>query len=485
MNYIGIGKTTLANEICVKWAQDGFLAEDFDVVLLVPLRSAQKRSVKEVMVEYSGGKKAYKQVKRSGGARCLVILEGLDEIAKEHQKTDKFLVRVIESCTLLEEAVILITSRPHACEKVKAGRKVEIMGFGNKEITEFVEKSFPCDAHTVKEFLLQVNKYPHIRSFCYIPMNLVMIVDIFQMNKKLPSTLTEVYKLFVIMILLRQKKEREKLLCLPSVVPGPAAYEEVLCVMLKGIPRDTVHTVFALCRLAYCGFFDCCSNGDCNGDCNEKSKDQKVIFTIEELKQCSKEEMVNWDGYGLLKATHTHQFPEDSNIYSFAHLTIQEFLCAVYMSTSLDQEQQQRIVSKHFDDHPNVFIFLCGLSPAVVKFVFQKLKSSTGISKSRSNLTACRCAYENGETGLLQSATPFELDLSHIGFQPYDCLCVGHVLSCYPVLTVSMVGCHIDDNGAEMLGRNYSGHALQKLFLCNNGLTIDGLRHVIKIAMKS
>ena len=49
MSCVGIGKTTLANEICVKWARDGFLAEDFDVVLLISLRSAQGRSVEEVM----------------------------------------------------------------------------------------------------------------------------------------------------------------------------------------------------------------------------------------------------------------------------------------------------------------------------------------------------------------------------------------------------------------------------------------------------
>ena len=36
----------------------------------------------------------YEQVKKSAGNRCLVILEGLDEMAAEHQKSDPFLVRV-------------------------------------------------------------------------------------------------------------------------------------------------------------------------------------------------------------------------------------------------------------------------------------------------------------------------------------------------------------------------------------------------------
>jgi len=113
----------------------------------------------------------------------LIILEGRDEISNERQKRDKFLERVIQTCTLIEEAKVLITSRPHACEKIKADRRVEIVGFGDKDISEFVEKSF-TDANTVKQFLLQLNEYPHICSLYYIPINLVMIVDLYLVKIK-------------------------------------------------------------------------------------------------------------------------------------------------------------------------------------------------------------------------------------------------------------------------------------------------------------
>ena len=34
---VGIGKTTLAHEICLRWARDGFLSEDFDAgSILIP-----------------------------------------------------------------------------------------------------------------------------------------------------------------------------------------------------------------------------------------------------------------------------------------------------------------------------------------------------------------------------------------------------------------------------------------------------------------
>lgn len=63
----------------MKWARDGFLSEDFDVVILIPMRFVQQRSLEEVMMEYVG-KEGFQHLKKSLGERCLIILEGLDEI---------------------------------------------------------------------------------------------------------------------------------------------------------------------------------------------------------------------------------------------------------------------------------------------------------------------------------------------------------------------------------------------------------------------
>ena len=203
----GIGKTTLANEICLKWARDEFLTEDFDVVVLIPMRSVQQRSLEEVLMERVG-EENYLQLKKSAGSRCLIILEGFDEMAVSRRRSDPFLIRLIKDYTILEEATVIITSRPHACEDLDADRKVEIIGFGNNEIREFIEKSF-LNHEQSAEFLQQLDEYPHLHSLCYVPMNLVMIVDIFHCSKqKLPSTLTELYRIFIVMTLQRQTKKK-------------------------------------------------------------------------------------------------------------------------------------------------------------------------------------------------------------------------------------------------------------------------------------
>ena len=89
MNCTGICKTTLANEICIRWARDGFVSDDFDAVLLIPMRCMQQQSLEQVMIEFIG-EEAYQQLKKSAGNRCLIILEGLDEMAADRQMNDHF-----------------------------------------------------------------------------------------------------------------------------------------------------------------------------------------------------------------------------------------------------------------------------------------------------------------------------------------------------------------------------------------------------------
>ena len=497
MSCAGIGKTTLANELCVRWARDGFLAEDFDAVILIPLRSVQQRSLEEVIMEHIG-EENYQQLKKSAGNRCLIILEGLDEMSINCQQSDSFLLRLIKECTVLEEATILITSRPHACEEIDAGRRVEVVGFGKDEIREFAEKYFSKDIQTVEEFLRQLDEYPQLHSLCYIPMNLVMIVDIFQCSeKKLPSTLTELYQVFIVMTLKRQiKKEnvtKKPAVCSSVAVRAADSVEETLCVMLRGIPKEAVGIVLCLSRLAYQGFFDWYSH---RGEYNwQKWKVPKIIFTESDLIQCDIEVTSDFDGFGLMKVTHTHQLLTDINTYSFNHLTIQEYLCAVYISLQSKQEQL-RLLREHFREYPNVFTFVCGLtglaSSEMFQFIYSKLTSPRVLLRGDPDvITAMRCINESKQSsGPHQSVSPFTLNMTMNRLLPYDCVCLSNVLSCYAVSQLRMGGCSIGDKEAELLVKHYpnkntTSQLLEELDLRYNDLTSEGMEHVMKIVRTS
>ena len=495
MSCAGIGKTTLANELCVRWARDGFLTEDFDIVVLIPLRSVQQVPFEEVIVKHIG-EENHQQLMKSAGNRCLIILEGLDELAINCRQRDPFLLCLIKECTVLEEATVLITSRPHACEEIDAGRRVEVVGFGNDEIREFVEKYFLEDVQSVKEFLWQLDEYPQLHSLCYIPMNLVMIVDIFQCSeKKLPSTLTELYQVFIVMTLKRQvKKEnatRRPAVCSSIAIRAADSVKETLCVMLRGIPKETVEIVLCLSRLAYRGFFDwyCCQYG------LVKWKEPKIIFTESDLIQCDIEVTSDFDGFGLLKVTQMHQLLADINTYSFNHLTIQEYFCAVYISLQ-SQQEQLHLLREHFHEYPNVFTYVCGLTGLTFietfQFIYSKLTlPGNAIAGHADVITAMRCINESKQNiGPCQSVSPFTLNINKKTLLPYDCLCLSNVLSCYPVSQLKMRGCHLGNKGAELLVKHYSNknttiQILEELNLSLNDLTSEGMERIIKIVRTS
>ena len=501
MNCAGIGKTTLAHHICVKWARDGFLAEDFGAIILIPLRSVQQRSLEEVTMEYIG-EENYQQMKKSAGSKCLIILEGLDEMTLDRRQNDPFLVRLIKECTLLEEAIVIITSRPHACEEIDAGRRIEIVGFGKDKITEFVEKSFSREPQCVEEFLRQLDEYPQLHSLCYVPLHLLMVVDIFHYSeKRLPSTLTELYQLFIVMTLKRQvKKENvaKKPSCSSVAVTAVAAaadsVEESLCVMLRGIPKETVGIVLCLSRLAYRGFFDWyCHRQD--EDDWEEWKEPKMIFTESDLKQCDIQVTSDFDGFGLLKGTQTHELLTDVNTYSFNHLSSQEILCAVYISLQ-SQQEQLCLLREHFEEYPNVFTFVCGLTGLASSEMFQFIYSMLTLPRDvyddyRKVITATSCIHESKQSSIPdQSVSPFTLNMEFKALLLYNCLCVSSVLSCCPVSQLKMCGCSIGNKGAELLVKHYpnkntTGQLLEELDLRNNDLTSEGIVDVMKIVKTS
>ena len=433
------------------------------------------------------GEEDYPKLKKSAGSKCLLILEGLDEMALNHRQSDISLRRLIEYNTLLEKAKILITSRPNACENLVAGRTVEVVGFGDEEIREFVENSFPNNLEAIEEFMRQLTEYPQLHSLCYVPLNLVMIIDIFHFSKnKLPSTLTELYRLFIVMILQREVKKG-------NVKKLIVAHDfEVTLQKILDVPKEAVGAVYLLCKLAYYAFFKSYSEREEKDkyDDVKRCKDPKIIFTESNLTDNGIEVTSEFEGFGLLKATHAHQLTSDTVTYNFLHLTVQEFLCSLYMST-LSQQEQLNLLSEHFIDYPNVMIFLCGLtrsaSNKMIKFVHSKLNPVN----HQYFTTVIRCIYESNHSDLFVSQSTSCLKIrsyldNTLTLLPYDCLCLSWLLSCYPVSKLDIRHCQIGDLGAKLLVRHYpnkntTGQLLEVLNIWCNGLTIAGLKDVIKI----
>ena len=285
-------------------------------------------------------------------------------------------------------------------------------------------------------------------------------------------TLTELYHLFIVTTLQKQVKDDGK-----PTHPVDNEVEKIFCEMLKGIPNQVMGTVFCLSKLAYRGFFNWCSN-------KSKQKISNYLFTVEDLTHCGLQ--VTDQLYGLLGIVNTNQLPTDNVTYWFAHYTIQDFMCALYITT-LPQEEQEQLLSETFHDHHNVFVFWSGLtrlsSQKAAVFVSNLLQSSCDVAP------AIQCVYESRQTRIAQPSMPFCLNVSNHTLSSYDCLAISTVLSLYPISKLYVDESQICDEGVEMLVKHYpdknGGQHLEELRLSANHLSVTGARDVAKIVTKS
>ena len=147
------------------------------------------------------------------------------------------------------------------------------------------------------------------------------------------------------------------------------------------------------------------------------------------------------------------------------------------------------MLQEYYDDYPNVFTFVCGLtglaSSEMYQFIYTKL---TSFRYTHGIITAMRCIHEskhNTNSVALQLVSPFSLNMLGHSLLPYDCLCLSNILSCYSVTQLNMGYCRIGNNGAEMLMKHYTKSTtcqlLKELNLKGNDLTSEGMVHMMKI----
>ena len=323
-------------------------------------------------------------------------------------------------------------------------------------------------------FLQQLEEHPQLYSLCHVPISLAMIIDIFKEMKSLPSTLTELYYRFIVMMLVRESgKVKEKSVIM--TVPVTKSVEEILHQTLPDVPKEKLGSICLLSKLAFYGFFAIDEN-------NKITKtNPKIIFVQNDLIQCGIVNIDKYDGHSLLKMETLHHFAGGQVTFNFIHLTIQEFLCAVYMLT-LSLEEQCHLLNKYFDNYPNIMIFYCGLT----YLIFHQVVSSK-LTTRHSTVTALKCLYE-GQQNIaphIKSLSPFVLDMSDITLLPYDCHCLSYVLCHYPVTQLNLRSCHIGDKNAGILAKwcfKKNNTKLQNLNLSwFNNLTSEGMKHVMKI----
>ena len=335
----GVGKTTLSWEICKRWAE-GSLFKQYSLILLLRLRDETVQNavtVKDLVLypyeEMVEGITQY--LKYTNGTHTLILLEGLDELP-QHLLTQSSIFSRLLAGTDLPDATILVTSRPSATTqlwkqwKQRITKHIEILGFTEDNITAYVASII--DPEQLPAFDTYLSTAPSIRQLMYIPLHSGIVVELYRMHrnsgKSLPTNKTSLYKALVETILTRYLARH------PTYKSDDTDIDK-----FTDLPDDIYPIFMALTKLAY-----------------ESVTRQQLIFK-------DKDKPVQH--LGLMDVV-AELFPNKRKVlysYNFLHLSIQEYLGAVYISLKDTSIQEQLLESMCTKEHlQNMAMFLAGIT---------------------------------------------------------------------------------------------------------------------------
>ena len=315
----GMGKSTLAINICKQWAECNLLQSCIAIVLLL-LRDPEIQEAKTIkdllqILDDDLRESVYKEIVKSKGEKICFILEGYDELPYSLRKTSVF-PKLIEK---LPRCMLVYTSRPEAYYQTsyKGSKIIRINGFNEASVNKYVSEAFEKHENgeeMARKLKTQIQNNTVIRSILNIPINVAIVCLIFFQYSTLPKTLTELYILLCLRLILRYIVTR---------TPNEGQVEKLQS--LDNLPTGISDQFLQLCYVAY-----------------EGMENEKIIFSSQDLAEMDVPED-NLHGMGLLLIAPTTSVAGREKSYNFLHLTLQEFCAAWYISKFSAEEQVQCI----------------------------------------------------------------------------------------------------------------------------------------------
>ncbi|XP_062372054.1 NLR family CARD domain-containing protein 3-like [Sardina pilchardus] len=315
----GIGKTVSVQKYILDWAEG---KENQDIHFIFPLPFRELNPMKENHLSLMDLLQTFfsetKQLTflSQGKYKVLFIFDGLDEcrLQLDFQKNDiltevttatsldVLLTNLIKG-NLLPPSLLWITSRPAAANQIppqNVDRVTEVQGFSDLQKEEYFRKR-TCDQTLANKVISHINLSKSLHIMCHIPVFCWIAATVLELllknerGKEVPKTLTEMYTYFLVF----QTKQKS--------LKFDGVYDME--------PQWNRASLLALGKLAY----------------NQLEKGN-LIFYEDDLRESGidvKEAVVHC---GIC----TQIFREESGLhleklYCFVHLSIQEYLAALYV----------------------------------------------------------------------------------------------------------------------------------------------------------
>ena len=339
----GVGKTVLTQKLIFQWQKQELKLWRNKIVILIQFRNFNKAMGKTTLREMLQESAKYNFPLSYFDAIyeyiCLVpsqlvlIFDGLDELKVDSEvlSEEKFvgsndevhvllIFKTLLKGKLLPGATVLTTTRPtaeHIYEGIDFDREIEIFGFHEEQIKKYVEQFFFENEPKRLEVWAIINNSPEFLTLCSTPANCNIICltlkesiaseeeSVGQGN--MPKTITELYRRAIRILMLKHHMEYKHKL--------PKDF------MFTKLPEKLQNDLNKLKEIATNGMID-----------------NQLVFEFES----SDKSVADLSDCGLINKLEV----KHRNIFSFLHLTIQEFLAALHVVDKI--ETVGSFVSEHF-----------------------------------------------------------------------------------------------------------------------------------------
>ncbi|KAM9540315.1 NACHT, LRR and PYD domains-containing protein 3-like isoform 6-T6 [Salvelinus alpinus] len=340
----GIGKTVSVQKFILDWAE-GKANQDVQFVFSFPFRElnlmkGDKHTFIELLNHFSMETKQ-SRISISNKYKVLFIFDGLDECrlpldfknnkicwdVTKSTSVDVLLTNLIKG-NLLPSALLWITTRPAAANTIPSvcvDQVTEVRGFNDPQKEEYFRKRF-SDEDLASRIISHIKKSRSLHIMCHIPVFCWISATVLEhmlehKREEMPKTLTEMYTHLVVF---HTKQKNEKYLGKEET--GPHWNKE---------------SILSLGKLA----FQQLVNGN-------------LIFYEEDLKEAG----IDVSEASVYSGLCTQLFKEEcglyqDKVYCFVHLSIQEFLAAVYVFLSFINNNENLMDKLQTNDEPEVTFY--------------------------------------------------------------------------------------------------------------------------------